>query len=92
MRRIFTADESGLPGFEIGVWYGFAVLAATPKPVVQKLNTEIAHALHLPAVAERLQSLGLTLVADKPEEFARFVASESEKMRRLVQASGAKVD
>jgi len=87
-----TADESGLPGFEINVWYGFAVPAATPKPVVQKLNTEMAQALHVPAVAERLQSLGLTIVADKPEEFARFVASESEKMHRLVQASGAKVD
>jgi len=87
-----TADESGLPGFEINVWYGFAVPAATPKAVVQKLNAELAQALHVPAVAERLQSLGLTIVADKPEEFARFVAAESEKMRRLVQASGAKVD
>ena len=87
-----TADESGLPGFEINVWYGFAVPAATPKPVVQKLNAEIAAALRLPAVAERLQSLGLTIVADKPEDFARFVAAESEKMRRIVQASGAKVD
>jgi tripartite-type tricarboxylate transporter receptor subunit TctC len=87
-----TADESGLPGFEIGVWYGFAVPAATPKPVVQKLNGEIAQALRVPAVAERLQGLGLTIVADSPEEFARFVAAESEKMRRLVQASGAKVD
>jgi len=87
-----TADESGLPGFEIGIWYGFAVPAATPKAVVQKLNAEIAQALQVPVVAERLQSLGLTIVADKPEEFARFVASESEKMRRLVQASGAKVD
>jgi tripartite-type tricarboxylate transporter receptor subunit TctC len=87
-----TADESGLPGFEIGVWYGFAVQAATPKPVVQKLNAEIAQALRVPAVAERLRGLGLTIVADKPEEFARFVASESDKMRRLVQASGAKVD
>jgi tripartite-type tricarboxylate transporter receptor subunit TctC len=87
-----TADESGLPGFEIGIWYGFAVPAATPKAVVQKLNAAIAQALQVPVVAERLQSLGLTIVADKPEEFARFVASESEKMRRLVQASGAKVD
>jgi tripartite-type tricarboxylate transporter receptor subunit TctC len=87
-----TADESGLRGFEINVWYGFAVPAATPKPVVAKLNGEIAAALRAPAVAERLQSLGLTIVADKPEEFARFVESESEKMRRLVQASGAKVD
>ena len=87
-----TADESGLPGFEINVWYGFAVPAATPKPVVQKLNSEIANALHVPAVAERLESLGLTIVADKSEEFARFVAAESEKMRRLVQISGARVD
>jgi len=87
-----TASESGLPGFEINVWYGFAVPAATPKPVVQKLNAEIAAALHLPALAERLQSLGLTIVADTPEDFARFVAAESEKMRRLVQVSGAKVE
>jgi tripartite-type tricarboxylate transporter receptor subunit TctC len=87
-----TADESGLPGFEINVWYGFAVPAATPKPIVQKLNAEIVKALRAPAVAERLEGLGLTIVADTPEEFAGFVAIEREKMRRLVQASGAKVD
>ena len=87
-----TADESGLPGFEINVWYGFAVAAATPKPVVERLNAEIARALRTPAVSERLESLGLAIVADSPEDFARFVAAESEKMRRLVQASGARVD
>jgi tripartite-type tricarboxylate transporter receptor subunit TctC len=89
---VATVSESGLPGFEISVWYGFAVPAATPKPAVQKLNREIAAALHQPAVEERLQGLGLTIVADTPEEFARFVAAESEKMRRMVQASGAKVE
>jgi tripartite-type tricarboxylate transporter receptor subunit TctC len=87
-----TADESGLRGFEVNVWYGFAVPAATPKAAVQKLNTEIAKALRNPGVAERLQGLGLEIVADTPEEFARFVAAESEKMRRLVQVSGARVD
>jgi tripartite-type tricarboxylate transporter receptor subunit TctC len=87
-----TADESGLPGFEINVWYGFAVPAATPKAAVQTLNAEIAKALRESTVAERLESLGLTIVADSPEEFARFVASEAEKMRRLVQISGAKVE
>src|SRR5438309_1870454 len=87
-----TASESGLPGFEISVWYGFAAPAATPRAVVQKLNGEIARALHSPVVAERLEGLGLTIVADSPEEFARFVAAESEKMRKLVQASGARVD
>jgi len=87
-----TADESGLPGFEVNVWYGFAVPAATPKPAVHKLNAEIAKALRNVAVAERMESLGLAIVADTPEDFARFVAAESEKMRRLVQASGARVD
>jgi tripartite-type tricarboxylate transporter receptor subunit TctC len=87
-----TANESGLPGFEVSVWYGFAVPAATQRHVVDKLNAEIARALRHPAVAERLNSLGLTIVADTPEEFARFVAAESDKMRKLVQASGARVD
>jgi tripartite-type tricarboxylate transporter receptor subunit TctC len=87
-----TANESGLPGFEVGVWYGFAVAAATPRPVVQKLNAEIAKALRDPKVTERMEQLGLAVVADSPEQFARFVAAESEKMRRLVELSGARVD
>jgi len=87
-----TADESGLPGFEVGVFYGFAVPAATPKPVVQKLNAEFARALRDPKVGERLEQLGLAVVADSPEHFAGFVAAESEKMRKLVAVSGARVD
>ena len=87
-----TAQESGLPGFEISVWYGFAVPSAAPKAAVEKLNAEIARALKAPALAERLGSLGLTVVADTPEHFASFVAAESAKMHKLVQDSGARVD
>jgi tripartite-type tricarboxylate transporter receptor subunit TctC len=65
-----TADESGLAGFEMGVWYGVAVPAAAPRPVVVKL----------------------TVVADSPDEFARFVAAESERMRKLVEVSGARAE
>jgi tripartite-type tricarboxylate transporter receptor subunit TctC len=87
-----SAHESGLPGFEVGVWYGFAVPSATPRPVVQRLNAEMKKALAVPQVKERLGQLGLAIVADSPDEFARFVAAESEKMRKLVEASGARVD
>jgi tripartite-type tricarboxylate transporter receptor subunit TctC len=87
-----TAQESGLSGFEVGIWYGFAVPAATPKAVVQRLNAEIAKALRTRATRERLDQLGLAVVADSPEEFARFVAAESERMRKVVAASGARVD
>jgi tripartite-type tricarboxylate transporter receptor subunit TctC len=87
-----TAHESGLPQFEIGVWYGFAVPAATPQPAVARLNADMAKALRDPQVKQRLEQLGLAIVADSPADFARFVAAESEKMRKLVQASGARVD
>src|SRR5690606_6739713 len=87
-----TADESGLPGFEIGVWYGFAVPSATPKAALATLNGEMRKALRTPQVKERLEQLGLAIVADSPEDFARFVAAESDKMRKLVEASGARVD
>jgi len=87
-----TVDESGLPGFEVGVWYGFALPAAAPKPVVAKLNAEFAKALRDPKIAGRFEQLGLSVVADSPEHFASFVAAESEKMRRLVEVSGARVD
>jgi tripartite-type tricarboxylate transporter receptor subunit TctC len=87
-----TVHEAALPGFDVTVWYGFAAQAATPRAVVQKLNAEIAKALRSPVLAERLDTLGLTIVADSQEDFARFVAAESAKMRKLVQASGARVD
>src|SRR5690606_33053582 len=67
-----TAHESGLPGFEIGVWYGFAVPSATPKAAVAELNAQMAKALRTPQVKERLEQLGLAIVADSPEDFARF--------------------
>jgi len=90
--EIPTADESGLPGFEVGVWYSFVAPAKTPRPVIARLNAEFAKALRSPPVAERLKDLGLTVVADSPEDFARFVAAESAKWRKVVEASGARVD
>jgi len=43
-------------------------------------------------IAGRFEQLGLSVVADSPEEFARFVAAESERMRKLVEVSGVRVD
>jgi len=87
-----TADEAGLPGFEVSVWYGFVVPTGTPKAVVQKLNAEFGKALRSPAVAARLDALGLTVVANTPEQFEKFIAAEAAKWRKVVQASGARVD
>jgi tripartite-type tricarboxylate transporter receptor subunit TctC len=87
-----TSEEAGLPGFEAGVWYSFAAPAGTPRPVIDRLNAEFAKALRNPQVADRFRDLGLSIVADSPEDFARFVAAESAKWKRIVEVSGAKVD
>jgi tripartite-type tricarboxylate transporter receptor subunit TctC len=87
-----TGEEAGLPGFEAGVWYSFVAPAGTPRPVIDRLNGEIGKALRSPAISERLRDLGLTIIADSPEAFARFIATESAKWRKVVELSGARVD
>ena len=90
--EIVTANESGLPDFEVGVWFGFVAPAGTPPAIVKRLNTEITQALREASVAQRLEGSGLTVLADTPESFARFIDSESSKWRKVVETSGAQID
>jgi tripartite-type tricarboxylate transporter receptor subunit TctC len=53
-----TIAESGFPGFEASVWYGFIAPAATPKPVIARLHAEVQKALASPEVKERLAAAG----------------------------------
>ncbi len=87
-----TANESGLPGFDAGVWFGFAAPAGTPKAVIDRLNAEIGTALKAAELAERIAGLGLTVIADSPESFARFVTAESARWREVIKVSGARAD
>jgi tripartite-type tricarboxylate transporter receptor subunit TctC len=87
-----TAEEAGLPGVDVGVWYGIVAPAGTPAPVVEKLNAEFVKALRAAPVTERMEALGLSVVADSPGHFAQFIGAESAKWRKVVEASGARVD
>lgn len=87
-----TSAEAGFPEVQAGIWYGFVAPAGTPKEVVDKLNAAIANALHDPTVKKRLDTLGLSIVADKPEAFGQFIAQESARMKKVVAVSGARVD
>lgn len=87
-----TSAEAGFPEVQAGIWYGFVAPAGTPKEVIDKLNGAIAQALRDPSVKKRLETLGLSVVADKPEAFGQFIAEESARMKKVVAASGARVD
>jgi tripartite-type tricarboxylate transporter receptor subunit TctC len=87
-----TIAESGVPGYELTAWIGFFVPAATPKPVVEKLNAEIRKALDHPDVAKNLSGQTLDPMPMSIEEFAARLKADYEKYDRVVRVSGAKVE
>jgi tripartite-type tricarboxylate transporter receptor subunit TctC len=87
-----TISESGLPGFDIGTWFGVFAPGGTPRDIVGKLNTEIVRILNTPSMKERLANLGAEPMGNKSEEFAAFIKSEIPKYAKVIKASGAKAD
>jgi tripartite-type tricarboxylate transporter receptor subunit TctC len=77
-----------LPGYEAAGWYGIAAPKATPKDIIIKLNTEINAALADPAIKGRLTDLGIDLFPGTPDEFAKFIADETEKWAKVVKFAG----
>lgn len=80
--------EAGLPDFDMTNWYGLLVPAGTPGDVISKLQQEVARILNLPELKERLAADGMTVVGSTPERFAEFLARETAKFSRIVQAAG----
>jgi tripartite-type tricarboxylate transporter receptor subunit TctC len=87
-----TIAEAGVPGFEFTAWIGSFVPAATPRPIVEKLNAEIRKALEHPDVAKNLSSQTLDPMSMTLEQFALRLKSDHEKYEKLVRISGARID
>ena len=87
-----TIAESGYPGFDALAWNGVLVPAATPKPVVQRLNAEINAILKDPDVVQRMHAAGFDLVGGTPEDFGALIKGESEKWVPVIRKAGVKVD
>ena len=84
--------ESGYPGFEALAWNGVMVPAATPKPVIARLNAEINAILKDPEVVEKMQAQGFALVGGTPEAFGSLVSGESARWAPVIRQIGLKVD
>ena len=79
-------------GFSIDTWWGLVAPAATPKPIIDKLNKAFVAALNAPETKTRFATLLAEPVATTPQQFDSFMASERAKYQQVVKASGAKVD
>jgi tripartite-type tricarboxylate transporter receptor subunit TctC len=88
-----TMIEAGLPGFEATAWFGVLAPAATPRPIVERLNGEINRILQKPEVLKRISQQGSALIlGGTPEKFAEFIRAEIEKWGKVVRDSGAKAN
>ncbi len=87
-----TIAESGFPGFEASVWYGFVAPAATPKPVVARLHAEVQKALQTREVRERMTGVGGEVSPGTAEQFGALIHSERLRYEKLVHVTGIKPD
>lgn len=87
-----TMKEQGLPQLEVESWYGALVPAATPAPVIARVNSEIAALLQQPDVREQLASQGMNPAGGSPERFRALVKSELARWSRVVAATKIKLD
>jgi len=83
-----TMAEAGIPDMVVYSWQGFAVPAGTPEPIVKKLSEALRTTLREPQVTQTLQGLGFEVVANTPEEFARFQQTEVKRWKEVIRKSG----
>lgn len=81
-----------VPGYEFTAWVGSFVPAGTPKPIVDKLNSDLKKVLADPGVAAKLDNLTADPLYTTPDEFARRLKSDYEKYKKLIDMTGATID
>jgi tripartite-type tricarboxylate transporter receptor subunit TctC len=90
-----TMIEAGVPpppGLDIREWYGVIVPAATPAPIVNKLNAEMVKVFKRPDVQKRLTEMGAEYVGSSPQELSKQIASDVRTWAKWVKEAGVRVD
>ena len=85
-----TVAESGIPGYEVTTWYGVSAPARTPRPIIDRLHSEIVRALKSPDLMSRFKDLGADPVGNTPEENTAYVQNEINKWAKVLKAAGIK--
>jgi tripartite-type tricarboxylate transporter receptor subunit TctC len=87
-----TVAESGVPGFDVAVWYGLVAPAGTPKDVVEKVARDVQTVLKDEDVRKQLRASGATPVGDSPAQYGQTLAREVQMWGDLIRGAGITVD
>ena len=87
-----TFIESGLAGFVVDSWVGILAPANTPRPIIDRLQAEIAAVLQMPEVKERYSVLGIDPVGNKPEEYAAQIRADLARWAPVVKQANIRIE
>ena len=87
-----TFVEGGQAGFVVDSWVGILAPARTPRPIVDRLQKEIAAVLAEPEVKARYEVLGIEPVGNTPDQFAAQIKADLARWEQVVKQAGIKVD
>lgn len=86
-----TLAEEGIKGFAAVNWWGILFPNGVPRPIVDKVNADLAKVLVAERVKARLGELGVETIPSTPEEFGAFMASETTRWGKLVDEAKLKL-
>jgi len=87
-----TVAEAGLPGYDSTGWFGVVAPAATPTPILARLNAEINAALNDDAIKASIRKLGVEPAPDSREGFENYIRSETQKWAKVIKTADVKLD
>jgi tripartite-type tricarboxylate transporter receptor subunit TctC len=87
-----TMAEAGVPDMEVPVWTAFFAPAKTPRPIIERLQQEVARVVHTSEVKERFAQMGLAPVGSTPQALATIVARDVAKYTAVAKAANIKND
>lgn len=86
-----TLNET-FPGLEMVSWFGLLAPVGVPKDLTARVRRDLARAMEVPEIRQRLVDGGFDVVASSPEEFHAFAKNESDKLGKLIRDNGIKVE
>jgi tripartite-type tricarboxylate transporter receptor subunit TctC len=87
-----TVSEAGVAGYEAVIWLGVMAPAGTPRPILERLSSEIVKVVNAPEVKENWTKQGAIPMGMMPDQFDQFVREDIQKWSKLVKDTGMKVD
>jgi len=86
-----TMAEAGFPGLDLEMWHGMVAPAGTPTPIVKRLNDEFIKASRSPDVQRIIELQATDLFLSTPDEFARTIAADTERLGKVIRDAGIKL-